>query len=109
MRPGLGPLRPRGSATPLEGWAGGAATRPDDPGVIDVKTKTVKLPSKPKFVVDEKCPRCGSTKIIMPVEMEQNEEGLWIAYQEICQNDECDFCKVYKVKFYPSANKVFIC
>jgi hypothetical protein len=37
MRPGLGPLRPRGNATPLEGWAGGAATRPDDPGVKVVK------------------------------------------------------------------------
>jgi len=106
MRPGLGPLRPRGNATPLAGWAGGAATRPDDPGVKVVKV--VRLPSKPKFKIAEKCPRCGSTKIIMPVEMEQNEEGLWIAYQEICQNEECDFCKVYKVKFYP-AERVFIC
>ena len=41
MRPGLGPLRPRGRATPLAGWAGGAATRPDDPGVKALKPRVV--------------------------------------------------------------------
>jgi hypothetical protein len=46
MRPGLGPLRPRGRATPLAGWAGGAATRPDGPGVTVLKPKVVELTEK---------------------------------------------------------------
>jgi len=41
MRPGLGPLRPTSSATPSWGWAGGAATRPDGPGVTVLKPKVV--------------------------------------------------------------------
>jgi formate dehydrogenase maturation protein FdhE len=73
------------------------------------KPKAVKLPSKPKFVVDEKCPRCGSAKVVVPVEIEQDDQGLWIAYQELCENQACDFCKIYKVKFYPSTERVFIC
>jgi hypothetical protein len=38
---GLGPLFPTSNATPSWGWAGGAATRPDDPGVRDVGPKVV--------------------------------------------------------------------
>jgi len=70
--------------------------------------KVVKLPSKPKFKVNEKCPRCGSVKTIIPVEIEQNESGLWVVYQETCQNEACDFCKIYRARFYPSERE-FIC
>jgi len=70
--------------------------------------KVVKKLPKPKFLLKERCPKCNFPKLVIPVELEQDDEGLWVVYHETCQNEGCDYCKVYKAKFYPAERK-FIC
>ena len=50
----------------------------------------------------DKCPLCGANKRVYIGSIERWEDDtLWVTWEEICENPQCTYDRIYAAKFFP--------
>lgn len=53
-------------------------------------------------LTSDKCPICGANKIvILETITREADDTLWISWEEICENPNCKYDKIYMAQFFP--------
>ena len=50
----------------------------------------------------DRCPLCGADKRVLVRSIDRDgDDTLWVTWEELCENPDCTYNKIYMAKFFP--------